>query len=58
MFSIPYYMSKDEYLQNPMLKTFCKEYNLKTTENKPELLKSICDFANKNENNNILKNQK
>ena len=51
MFNIPDYMSKEEYLQIPMLRTFCKEHELKTTENKPELLRRICDFANKTEVN-------
>lgn len=53
MFNIPYYMNKDEYLQIPMLRTFCKEHRLKTTENKPELLNSICDFANEDEDNRM-----
>ena len=51
MFEIPHYMNKDEYLQVPVLKTFCMEHKLRTTNTKPELIKSIKTFANESELN-------
>lgn len=46
LFKIPNYLDKDNYLQNPMLKRFCKEHGLKTTENRADLIREITDFAN------------
>ncbi len=46
LFKIPNYLDKDNYLQNPILKRFCKEHGLKTTENRADLIREITDFAN------------
>lgn len=53
LFKIPNYLDKDNYLQNPILKRFCKEHGLKTTENRADLIREITEFANVcNENKN------
>lgn len=42
---IPNTYKGDDYLQLPVLKYFCKEHKLSTTENKAELIGQILDYA-------------
>lgn len=56
MMKIPNFLSRDDYLQNPVMKKFLKEHKIKLVETREELLETLEKFANKNEENeNIVK---
>lgn len=56
MLNIPYCFksSSEEYVTIPVLRKFCKNNNLSTTEDKDELINSIIEFADKSTKNKDL----
>lgn len=51
---IPDFLSRDDYLQNPIMKRFLKEHDLDFIENRADYIKAIEDFANQNNDNEIM----
>lgn len=48
---IPYFMDKDDYLQNPIMRRFLKEHNLEFVVNRADYIRVIEEFANANDEN-------
>jgi len=54
---IPSFLNKDNYLQNPIMRRFLKQYNIKFVETRAEYIHQLEEFSNINEENEtILKN--
>ena len=54
---IPSFLSKDNYLQNPIMRRFLKQYNIKFVETRSEYINKLEEFSNISEQNEmILKN--
>ena len=54
---IPSFLDKDNYLQNPIMRRFLKQNNIKFVETRSEYIDKLEEFSNINEGNeNILKN--
>lgn len=54
---IPSFLDKDNYLQNPVMRRFLKQHNLKFVETRSEYIDKLEEFSNVNEDNEaILKN--
>jgi len=41
MMKIPNFLSRDDYLQNPVMKKFLKEHKIKLVETREELLETL-----------------
>ena len=48
---IPYFLDKDDYLQNPIMRRFLKEHKIELVENRADYINAIESFAAKNEEN-------
>lgn len=48
MLKIPYFLDKENYLQNPIMKKFCKEHHIDVPETRADYLKAVTDYANSN----------
>lgn len=46
MLTIPNFMDKDDYLQNPIMRRFLKEHGLNFVENRADYIQAIQDYAN------------
>lgn len=46
MLTIPNFMDKDDYLQNPIMRRFLKEHGLDFVENRADYIQAIQDYAN------------
>lgn len=54
---IPSFLDKDNYLQNPVMRRFLKQHNLKFVETRSEYIDKLEEFSDANEENEtILKN--
>ena len=50
---VPYFMNKDDYLQNPIMRRFLKKHNMDFVENRADYITAIEDYANKNKSNEL-----
>ena len=48
---IPDFLSRDDYLQNPIMRRFLKEHKLKFAETRVDYVKAIETYANQSEEN-------
>lgn len=53
MFSIPEFLDKDDYLQNPIMRRFLKDRGLDFVENRADYIKAIAEYANSNQENEM-----
>lgn len=42
---IPSFLSKDNYLQNPIMRRFLKQYNIKFVETRSEYINKLEEFS-------------
>lgn len=49
---IPDFLSRDDYLQNPIMRRFLKEHDLKFVENRADYINAIKNILNKVMNKN------
>lgn len=51
---IPYFLDKDDYLQNPIMRRFLKAHNIDFVENRADYINAIEEFATQNDQNEVI----